>query len=134
MRVSGLKYVIDWERFGAAADPRHAPPGAIVVRVVDDSGHVLCETKSCTRTACASECARGTYTVSVTDFLANGGDGLTMLKDVARRTGGAGAREMIVAYIREHQPLTARVLGAASAGSEPRWTQIGSPRRGQAGE
>jgi 5'-nucleotidase len=135
MRVSGLRYVIDWEKFGAGADPRSAPAGAIVVRMVDDtSGEVLCETRSCTVEACAASCAPGTYPVSLPDFLADGGDGLTMLTDAPRRNGGVSARDQIVAYVKEHRPLTAEVLGAASSGREPRWTQVGSARRRQAGE
>ena len=46
----------------------------------------------------------------------------------------AGTRSEIVAYVKEHRPLTAELLGAASSGKEPRWTQIGSSRRKQAGE
>jgi 2',3'-cyclic-nucleotide 2'-phosphodiesterase (5'-nucleotidase family) len=48
--------------------------------------------------------------------------------------GDAFQGTMIVAYVKEHRPLTAEVLGAASSGKEPRWTQIGSARRRQAGE
>ena len=135
MRVSGLRYVIDWERFGASADAKRAPEGAIVVRMVEDgTGKVLCETRSCAAAACESSCAPGPYSVSVTDFLANGGDGLTMLKGAPRRVGAVPARDIIVAYVKEHRPLTAQVLGAASSGKEPRWTQIGSARRRQSGE
>jgi len=135
MRVSGLRYVIDWEKFGAGADPRSAPAGAIVVRMVDGlSGAVLCETRSCTVKACAASCAPGTYPVSLPDFLADGGDGLTMLTDAPRRSGGVSTRDQIVAYVKEHRPLTAELLGAASSGKEPRWTQIGSSRRKQAGD
>ncbi len=116
-------------------DPRSAPAGAIVVKMVDDpSGQVLCETRSCTVRACAASCAPGTYPVSLPDFLADGGDGLTMLTDVPRRSGGVSTRDQIVAYVKEHRPLTAELLGAASSGKEPRWTQMGSARRKQAGE
>jgi len=61
-------------------------------------------------------------------------DGLTMLTDAPRRSGGVSTRDQIVAYVKEHRPLTAELLGAASSGKEPRWTQIGSSRRKQAGE
>jgi 5'-nucleotidase len=134
MRVSGLRYVIDWDRFGAGEDVKRAPPGAIVVRMIDESGQVLCETRSCAKDACTSTCAPGTYTVSVTDFLANGGDGLDMLKSAPKRMGNVLARDMIVAYVKEHRPLDAAKLGAASSGRQPRWIQIGSVRRGQAGD
>src|SRR5258706_130215 len=64
----------------------------------------------------------------VTDFLASGGDGLAIPKDAPRQAGSLLARDIIIAYVKEHRPLTAQVLGAASAGKEPRWTQVGSPR------
>src|SRR4051812_17729060 len=128
MRVSGLRYAIDWEKFGAAEEPRSAPAGAIVVRMVGADGRVLCETQSCTRTRCAPACAEGTHSVAVTDFLANGGDGLTVMKDVPKRAASVAVRDILVAYVKEHQPLTAQALGAASAGNERRWTQVGSSR------
>ena len=131
MRVSGLRYSIDWEKFGAGSDPKGAPDGAIVVRMVDDGGRVLCETKSCTRHACQSTCASGTYTVSVTDFLVSGGDGLTMPQGAPKRSRRVLARDIVVAYVKEHRPLTKEVLGA---GQQPRWTQTGSVRRAQPGE
>jgi len=134
MRVSGLRYVIDWEKFGASRNPRLAPAGAIVVRVLDESRRVLCETRSCTSTRCESSCAAGMYSVSVPDFLANGGDGLTMLKAAEKQVGTLTARDILVAYVKEHRPLTASLLGAASSGREPRWTQIGSPRGREPGD
>lgn len=134
MRVSGLRYVIDWQRFGAGQDPRGAPAGAIVTRVTDEGGRPLCETKSCTRSACETACAQGAFTVSVTDFLANGGDGLSMLVGVPGQVGSVLARDIIVAYVKEHRPLTPELLGAPSSGKGPRWTQIGSPSRAQPGE
>ena len=134
LRVSGLRYTIDWDKF-SAKDLKDAPPGAIVTEVVDDStGNVLCETKSCTPTECQSVCAQGTYTVSVTDFLANGGDGLSMLKDAPRQVGSVLARDIIVSYVKEHSPLTAQLLGAMTAGKPARWQQHGSARRAQTGE
>ena len=134
LRVSGLRYTIDWEKFDAK-DVKNAPWGAIVIRVVDEpSGKVLCETKSCSATECESSCAAGTYTVAVTDFLANGGDGLNMLKGAPKQTGSVLARDIIVAYVKDHQPLTAQLLGSISTGKEPRWTQVGSARRAQTGE
>jgi len=135
MRVSGLRYAIDWEKFGASANPKSAPAGAIVVRMTDDaSGEVLCETLRCAATACEASCAKGPFAVSVTDFLASGGDGLAMPKDAPRQSGAMLARDIIIAYVKEHRPLTAQVLGAASSGKEPRWTQVGSPRRRPAGD
>src|SRR5262249_56295987 len=75
MRVSGLRYAIDWEKFGASTSPKSAPAGAIVVRMTDDAtGEVLCETLRCAPAACDSSCAKGPFAVSTTDFLANGGD------------------------------------------------------------
>jgi hypothetical protein len=131
MRVSGLRYAIDWRRFGASEDPKHAPAGAIVVRMTDDAtGRVLCETLRCARASCESSCAQGSFDVSVTDFLASGGDGLALPADAPRRIGTMLAREIIVAFVQEHRPLTAELLGAAT----PRFTQAGSPRRRLAGE
>jgi 5'-nucleotidase len=129
MRVSGLRYVIDWDRFGAGKDPARAPAGAIVVRMVDeDSGAVLCETKSCTERSCQSNCAGEAQPVSLTDFLANGGDGVRLPKDAPRQAGGALARDIIVAYVKEHRPLTAALLRAPSGGR--RWVQVGTARSG----
>jgi 5'-nucleotidase len=134
LRVSGMRYTIDWERFGAR-ETKDAPPGAIVTKVVDEStGSLICETRSCTATECQSTCAPGTYSVAVTDFLANGGDGLVMLKDAPRQIGSILARDIIVAYVKDHQPLTAQLLGSISTGKEPRWTQIGAAQRAQTGE
>jgi 5'-nucleotidase len=131
MRVSGMRYTIDWEKFGAGSDPKGAPDGAIVVRVVDDAGRVLCETTSCTGHACQSTCAPGRYTVSLSDFLVSGGDGLTMLQRAPRRSRGVLARDIVIAYVKEHRPLTKEVLGA---GQQPRWTQTGSVRRVRRGQ
>ena len=134
MRVSGMRYTIDWDKF-QAKDQKDAPPGAIVTEVIDDStGNLLCETKSCTPTECQSVCAQGTYTVAVSDFLANGGDGLVMLKEAPRQIGSVLARDIIVAYVKDHQPLTAQLLGAMTAGKPARWQQHGAARRAQTGE
>jgi 5'-nucleotidase len=125
MRVSGLRYVIDWERFGAR-ESREVPAGAIVTRIVDDAtGAVLCETKSCSSGRCEPACAEGTYSVATSDFLANGGDGLSMLVAAPRQLGNVLARDLLVAYLKAHRPLTADVLGAGRA----RWKQIGTGRR-----
>ena len=133
LRVSGLSYVIDWERFGVGkTNLKAAPPGSIVTEVTDTNrGKKLCVTKSCTAEECASECDTGTFTLSVTDFLANGGDGLTMLKDAPRQIGSVLARDMIVAYVKEHSPLTAAQLGAMSTGQPARIVTVGSAKSGQ---
>ncbi len=131
MRVSGLRYAIDWEKFGASTAPKSAPAGAIVVRMADDAtGQVLCETSRCTQSSCQSACAPGPFAVAVTDFLANGGDGLALPKDAPKQFGSMLVRDILVAYVKEHQPLTAEALGAGHA----RFTQAGSARRSQAGE
>ena len=77
-----------------------------------------------------SDCRAGNFTLSVTDFLANGGDGLTPLKDLPRKIGPALARDTIVGYVKEHNPLTAKQLGAASAGAPARITVIGTAAEG----
>jgi hypothetical protein len=105
-----------------------------VTRVIDEGGQVLCETRSCTKAACESSCAQGPFTVSVTDFIANGGDGVSMLAGAPRQVGSVLARDIIVSFVKEHRPLTPELLGALSAGKGPRWTQIGSPSRAQTGE
>lgn len=134
LRVSGLRYTIDWEKF-QARDLKDAPPGALVTEVVDDNtGNVLCQTKSCTQQECQSVCEQGTYTVAVTDFLANGGDGLHMLKNAPRQIGSVLARDIVVAYVKEHQPLTGQLLGALSTGKPARWQQRGAAQRAQTGE
>jgi 5'-nucleotidase len=134
LRVSGLRYTIDWEKF-QARDLKDAPPGAIVTEVVDEStGQMICETKSCTKAECQSMCLQGSYTVAVSDFLANGGDGLQGLKGAPRQIGSVLARDIIVAYVKEHQPLTAQLLGSMSTGKPARWQQRGAAKRAQTGE
>jgi 5'-nucleotidase len=134
LRVSGLRYTIDWEKF-QARELKDAPPGAIVIEVVDEStGQAICETKSCTNAECQSECLQSSYTVAVSDFLANGGDGLSALKGAPRQIGSVLARDIIVAYVKEHQPLTAQLLGSMSTGKPARWQQRGAAKRAQTGE
>ena len=72
--------------------------------------------------------------MAVSDFLANGGDGLTMLKEASRQIGSVLARDIIVAYVKEHQPLTASLLGSMSSGKPARWQQHGAAKRAQTGE
>ena len=128
LKVSGLRYTVDWDRFHAGSDTRDAPPGAIVTELIDENtGKSLCETKSCTETACQADCAPGDFTVSVTDFLANGGDGLALLRTARRETGSVLARDIIVAYVKAHSPLTPKLLGEVSAGGALRIKQVGSP-------
>ncbi|MBS2026084.1 MAG: bifunctional metallophosphatase/5'-nucleotidase, partial [Deltaproteobacteria bacterium] len=128
LRVSGLKYTVDWTKYGAGKGAP-TPPGSIVTEVTDlNTNKPLCVTKSCTATECVSECATGTFTLSVTDFLANGGDGLTMLKDGQRQIGNVLARDIIVAFVKEHSPLTAQALGAVSAGGPQRIQTTGSAK------
>jgi 5'-nucleotidase len=125
LQVSGLRYTVEWERF-AGTDRLHSPPGALVARMVEESsGDVLCETKSCTADSCDAPCAKGTYSVSTTDFLANGGDGLAMLKDAPRKGGSILARDIVVSYVKTHSPITAQLVG-----STPRVAVHGSPPRG----
>ena len=132
LRVSGLHYTVDWTKYGAGSNYKDAPPGAIVTEVTNlNTGKPLCVTKSCTATECTSECATGTFTLSVTDFLANGGDGLTMLKDAPRQVGPVLSRDMIVAYVKEHSPLTAAKLGSTEAGQPLRVVTIGTTKSGQ---
>jgi 5'-nucleotidase len=134
LRVSGLRYTIDWDKF-QAKDLKDAPPGAIVTEVTDEAtGQMICETKSCTQAECQSVCSQGTYTVAVTDFLANGGDGLHVLKEAPKQIGSVLARDIVVAYVKEHQPLTGQLLGAMSTGKPARWQQHGTARRAQTGE
>ena len=133
LRVSGLRYTIDWQKFATPKDLKEAPEGAIVTSVTDSAtGKHLCETKACTAKECQWTCAPGTYTVSVTDFLANGGDGLSMLKEAPRQVGSVEARDIIVAFVKEHQPLTPQLLGSVTAGAPPRIDQRGPPKRPQA--
>jgi 5'-nucleotidase len=127
LQVSGLRYTVDWERFGSGEDRRKSPAGALVTRIVDErGGKALCETTSCTRTACEATCSPGTYSVSLPDFLADGGDGLSMLKGAPRRIGGMLARDILVSYVKERSPINAAV-----AGRTPRVTVNGAPPRAQ---
>jgi 5'-nucleotidase len=134
LRASGLHYTIDWERFSSAREIKDAPVGALVTQVVEDAtGQPLCETKSCTARECKWSCIEDRkFTLSVTDFLANGGDGLSMLKGAPRQIGAVLTRDIIVAYVKDHQPLTPQLLGSVTAGAAPRILQLGQPKRPQA--
>lgn len=135
LRVSGMRYLLDWNKYaGLGKETKDLPWGALVVKVTDDAGKPICETRSCTATACESVCSEAKYKVAVTDFLANGGDGLSMLKGAPKEVGSVLARDVVVGFVKEHQPLTPALLGSMSTGAQPRWQQIGSARRAQTGE
>ncbi|HYZ87870.1 MAG TPA: bifunctional UDP-sugar hydrolase/5'-nucleotidase [Myxococcales bacterium] len=113
LQVSGLRYTIDWERFASlAADRRTWPPGALVTEVLDEGGTALCETRTCSATRCEPECAPGAHTVSLSDFLANGGDGLAMFKDAERTIGPVLTRDIVMAYVKLHDPITRELVGS----------------------
>jgi hypothetical protein len=134
LRASGLHYTIDWERFSSPQEVKDAPVGALVTRMVEDAtGQPICETKSCTAAECKWTCIEDRkFTLSVTDFLANGGDGLSMLKQAPRQIGPVLTRDIIVAYVKDHRPLTPQLLGSVTAGAAPRILQLGQPKRPQA--
>jgi hypothetical protein len=89
------------------------------------SGRQLCRTESCTQTKCQSACAAGEYPVAVTDFLANGGDGMEVLKDKPRAISKVLVRDILIAFVREHDPITAALLGSVKAGGPQRIRQQG---------
>ncbi len=133
LRVSGLRYTIEWGKYEAAKSPKDAPWGSLVTEVVDEgTGKLLCETKSCGPAECTSICEPGIFTVAVTDFLANGGDGLEMLKKAPKKFGSLNARDIIVAFVKEHQPLTPELLGSVTRGAKPRIVQNGKAVHPQA--
>lgn len=55
--------------------------------------------------------SKKTYHVATTDFLSNGGDGLTMLADGKRFTTNYKLRDAIIAYIKSNQHLKANNNG-----------------------
>ena len=61
-------------------------------------------------------------------------DGLNVLKDAPKQIGSVLARDIIVAFVKEHQPLTVQVLGGLSGGGLPRIQQNGAAKRSQTGE
>src|SRR6202022_142105 len=123
LKVSGLRYTIDRQRLSAAADARAIPAGAIVTKLTDAaSGAVLCETRSCSAAACDASCAPGAHTLSLTDFLADGGDGLSLPEAAQRTEGPVLVRDLIVAYVKQHSPLSPQLLGSVAAGARPRLT------------
>ncbi len=129
LQVSGLRYTIDWDRFARlGADRRAWPPGALVTEVTDDAGKTLCRTRSCSPSACDASCAQGNFAVSVSDFLANGGDGLSMLKDAPRQTGSVLTRDLVMSYLKLHDPITAALVDSG----RPRVRVNGTPLRAQA--
>jgi 5'-nucleotidase len=114
LKVSGLRYTIDWTHHDPRRGLSGAPAGSIITEVVGESGQPLCKTESCTKTLCHSVCADGDYTVAVSDFLANGGDGMAVLKDKPRQIAPVLARDVLVAFVKEHVPITARLLGGGA--------------------
>ena len=129
LKVSGLRYTIDRQRLSAAADARAIPAGAIVTKLTDEASQaVLCETRSCSAAACDASCAPGAHTLSLTDFLADGGDGLSLPEAAQRTEGPVLVRDLIVAYVKQHSPLSPQLLGSVAAGARPRLTQVGSTR------
>lgn len=129
LQVSGLRYTIDWDRFAGLGGDRAAwPAGAIVTEVTDETGQTLCRTLSCARSACDASCAQGSYAVSVSDFLANGGDGLSMLKDAPRQVGSVLTRDILMSYVKLHDPITGSLVDSG----RPRVRVNGTPRRVQA--
>ncbi|GAC1536737.1 MAG: hypothetical protein NVS2B9_02620 [Myxococcales bacterium] len=112
MKVSGLRYTIGWPRPGLRGDLSAAPPGAIVTEVVDTgTGLPLCRTARCTQALCQVACVEGSYAVAMSDFLADGGDGMKVLIDKPRRTAQVLTRDVLVAFVKEHAPITAGLLG-----------------------
>lgn len=129
LQVSGLRYTIDWDRFAALGRDKAAwPAGAIVTEVTDETGQTLCHTLSCERSACNASCAQGSYAVSVSDFLANGGDGLSMLKDAPRQVGSVLTRDILMSYVKLHDPITPSLVDSG----RPRVRVNGTPLRVQA--
>jgi 5'-nucleotidase len=128
LKVSGLRYTIDRRRL-ATADARAIPAGALVTKLTDAAtGAVLCETRSCSADACDSSCVPGAHTLSLTDFLAEGGDGVSLPRAAQRTEGPVLVRDVIVAYVKQHSPLSPRFLGSTAAGGQPRLTQVGLER------
>jgi 5'-nucleotidase len=112
MHVSGLRYTVELDRPELGKNRRAWPAGAIVTEVVDEkSGKALCSTRSCTPAGCDATCAPGNFTVSLTDFLVNGGDGLNLPKDAPRKEGTVLVRDIIVSYVKAHDPITADLVG-----------------------
>jgi len=128
LQVSGLRYTIDWDRFATLGLGRAWPSGALVTEVTDDAGNTLCQTRGCSSSGCDAPCAQGSHAVSVSDFLANGGDGLSMLKDAPRRTGSVLTRDIVMSYVKLHDPITAALVDSG----RPRVRVIGTPMRAQA--
>jgi len=129
LQVSGLRYTIDWDRFPDLGTDRAAwPPGALVTEVTDEAGETLCRTLTCSRSACDASCAQGSYAVSVSDFLANGGDGLSMLTGAPRQVGSVLTRDIVMSYVKLHDPITAGLVDSG----KPRVQVNGTPMRPQA--
>jgi len=128
LQVSGLRYTIDWDRFSNLGRDRRAwPAGALVTEVTDDRGAELCRTRSCSASRCDVACAPGTHTISLSDFLANGGDGLSMLKDAPRTVGSTLTRDIVMSYVKLHDPITPDLVGSGRR----RITVNGTPLRAQ---
>jgi 5'-nucleotidase len=129
LQVSGLRYTIDWERFASLGPDRRAwPSGALVTQVVGETGAPLCETRSCSATKCEPDCAPGMHSVSLSDFLANGGDGLVMFKEAPREMSSFLTRDIVMAYVKQHDPITPELVGSG----RPRIVVKGTPVRAQA--
>ena len=66
--------------------------------------------------------------MSVSDFLANGGDGLSMFKDAPRQVGSVLTRDLVMSYVKLHDPITPSLVDSG----HPRIRVNGTPRRVQA--
>ncbi|MFL5455864.1 MAG: bifunctional metallophosphatase/5'-nucleotidase [Myxococcales bacterium] len=113
--VSGLHYTIEWDRYAAGKEVRKVPAGGLITSISDSEGKLLCSTRSCTATACDSICDSRTYTVSTSDFLANGGDGLALPGGARRVEGTVLTRDIVVSYVKQHSPITAEMVSSAAA-------------------
>jgi 5'-nucleotidase len=123
--ASGFHYTIEWDRYAGGKDIKKVPAGGLITSISDAEGKLLCSTRSCTATACDSVCDSRTYTVSTSDFLANGGDGLVLPGGAKRVEGAVLTRDIVVSYVKQHSPITAGMV----AGGPPRVTVVGHRER-----
>jgi hypothetical protein len=65
--------------------------------------------------------------VSLSDFLANGGDGLSMFKEAPRTLASTLTRDIVMSYVKLHDPITPELVGSG----RPRITVNGTPARPQ---
>lgn len=91
--IDGARVMPVSRGFGYSWDPARPPGSRVLPGSVTIDGNALDP--------------NAVYRVTVNDYLANGGDGLTMLREVRERRQGGGLLDALIRYLEQNQPLSA---------------------------